>query len=37
MKIAFLTDFDENDGWKETKYIAGNIAVMHWTSMRLSL
>jgi len=39
MKIAFLADF-ENDGWKETKYMdqkAGSIAVVRWTSMRLSL
>jgi len=39
VKIAFLADF-ENDDWKETKYMdqkAGSIAVVRWTSMRLSL
>jgi len=39
VKIVFLVDF-ENDGWKETKYMdqkAGSIAVVRWTSMRLSL
>jgi len=39
VKIAFLADF-ENDNWKETKYMdqkADSIAVVRWTSMRLSL
>jgi len=39
VKKAFLADF-ENDGWKETKYMeqkAGSVAVVRWTSIRLSL